>query len=341
MIACSRSHSLMPIAEPEVSAAVPLLVERGLISAPAAERILPVARGERVSARAELRWGMGVGVALVAAGVGLALRENLDRLGPWTVAALLALAVAASFGWLLRRAPGLSRGRAEGSDRVDDGLVLLGLALFGAELAWIETRLAGLGDAWPWHLLVASAAAAAAAVRFDSRVAWFLALTTFAAWRGLALATVAGELLFEPSAATLRWNALGVAAFFGVVAFGLRRLDLKAHFEPITTVVAAALALGALFSGTLGEGGMALAWAAGLAALAWALLAFALRARRFGLFALAVLALYAAVTRFAWAVLGEAAFASLGCLWIAASAAGTIVLLVWAQRRFRRPEATA
>jgi hypothetical protein len=331
----------MPITEPEVAAAVPVLVERGLLSVPAAERILPVVRGERVSARAELRWGLGVGVALVTAGVGLALRANLDRLGPWTVAALLALAVLGCFAGLLRRAPGFTRGRAEGSDWIDDGLVLLGLALLGGELAWIETRLAGLGDAWPWHLLIASFAAAVAAVRFDSRVAWFLALTTFAAWRGLALATVAGELLFEPRAAALRWNALAVAAVFAVVAVALRRFDLKAHFEPTTTAVAAALALAALCSGSIAEGGVALLWAAALAALAGGLVAFALRDRRFGLFALAVLALYAAVTRFAWWVLGDAAFASLGCLWIAASAAGTIVLLVWAQRRFRRPEAAA
>lgn len=326
----------MPIADPEAAAAVPVLVERGLLAPAAAERVVAVARGERVSARAELRWGMGAGVALVTAGLGLALRENLDRLGPWTVAALLGLAVAGCFGWLLRRAPGFTRGRAEESDWIDDGLVLLGLALFAAELAWIETRLAGLGDAWPWHLLIASVAAAVAALRFDSRVAWFLALTTFAAWRGLALATVAGELLFEPRASALRANALAVAAVFAVVAVALRRFDLKAHFEPLTTVVAAALALGALFSGSLAEGGVALAWAAGSAALAGALVAFALRARRFGLFALAVLALYAAVGRFAWTVLGETAFASLGCLWIAVSAVGAIVLLGWVHHRFNQ-----
>lgn len=328
----------MPIANPEAAAAVPVLVERGLVSAPAAERILPVVRGERVSARAELRWGLGAGVALVTGGLGLALRDNLDGLGTWTVAALLALALIGCFGGLLRRAPGLTRGRAEGGDWIDDGLVLLGLALFGAELAWIETRLAGLGDAWPWHLLIASVAAAVAAVRFDSRVAWFLALTTLAAWRGLALATVAGRLLDEPSAPALRWNALEVAAVFAIVGLALRRFDLKAHFEPTTTVVAAALALGALLSGTLSDEPVALAWAAALAALAGGLVAFALRARRFGLFALAAVALYAAVTRLAWAVLGEAAFSSLGCLWVAASAAGMIVLLVWAQRRFRREE---
>lgn len=325
----------MPIANPEAAAAVPVLVERGLVSAPAAERILPIVRGERVSARAELRWGLGAGVALVTAGLGLALRDNLDRVGPWTVAALLALAVAGCFGGLLRRAPGPTRGRAEGGDWIDDGLVLLGLALFGAELAWIETRLAGLGHAWPWHLLIVSAAAAAAAVRFDSRVAWFLALSAFAAWRGLALATLS---LFGPPAAALRWNALAVAAFFAVVGVALRRGRFKAHFEPITTLVAAALAMGALFAGGLSEGSAGLAWEAGLAALAAAVLAFALREQRFGLFALAVVALYAGVTRLAWEALGVEALDSLGCLWIVVSAAGTIAFLVWVQRHFRREE---
>ncbi|HEX2163248.1 MAG TPA: hypothetical protein VHM02_04815 [Thermoanaerobaculia bacterium] len=325
----------MPIADPEAAAALPSLVERGLVTPDAAERILAVARGERVSARAELRWGLGAGVALVTAGLGLGIRANLDRLGPWTVAALLALAAAACFGGLLRRAPGFTRGRAAGADWIDDGLALLGLAFLGGLLAWIETRLAGLGDAWPWHLLVVAACAGAAAVRFDSRVAWFFALSSFAAWRGLALATVAGELLLDAAAATLRWNALAVAAVFAAVGIALRRLDLKAHFEPTTTVVAAALALGATFSGMLTDGAVALAWAAALAAVAGALVAFALRARRFGLFALAVLGLYAAATRLAWQALGADALVSLGFLWTAGSAAAVLVLLVWAQRRFR------
>lgn len=325
----------MPIAEPEVAAAVPVLAERGLLSPPAAERVLLVARGERVSARAELRWGMGAGVALIVAGLASALRQNLDRLGAWTVAALLALATAACFGWVLRRAPAFTRGLAAGSDWVDDGLVLLGLGLLGAELAWVETRLAGLGEAWPWHLLIVSAAAAAAAIRFDSRVAWFLALSAFAAWRGLALATLS---LFGPPEAALRWNALAVAAFFAVVGVALRRSRFKAHFEPITTLVAAGLAMAALFAGGVSDGSAGLAWEGALAVLAAAVLVFALREQRFGLFALAVVALYAGVTRLAWEAVGVEAFDSLGCLWIVVSAAGTIAFLVWVQRHFRREE---
>ena len=327
----------MPIAQPEATAAVPRLVERGLLAEPAARRALAAARGELVSARAELRWGMGTGVALVAAGLGLALARHLDRLGTWGVAALLALAAAACFGAVLRRAPAFTWGRAAESDWIDDGLVLLGLALVGAELAWVETRLAGLGDDWPWHLLIASLAAAAAALRFDSRVAWFLALTTFAAWRGLSLAT-AGTLLFEGREVVLRWNALAVAALFAVLGAALWRTGRKAHFEPTTTLVAAAIGLAALFSGMLGDRPGALAWAAGLAAAGGAVAAFALRTRRFGLFTLAVLAVYAALTRFAWAALGGELFVTLGCLWLVASAAGTIALLVWVQRRFRREE---
>jgi hypothetical protein len=330
----------VPARDPEVAAAIPNLVEQGVVADALATRILAVAGGERVSARAELRWGMGLGVTLATAGLGLGVKENLDALGPWGVALLLALGAAACFAFVLRRAPGFTWGRSTGGDWIDDGLILLGLGFTGALLVWIEIRLAALGDAWPWHLLLISLIAAAAALRFDSRVAWSLALSSFAAWRGVALATVAGRLLLAGSGATLRANALGVAVLFAGLGAALRRFDRKAHFEPATTFLAAALALGALFAGMISEPDASLGWALALALVGAGVVAIGLRLRRFGLFALAVLALYAAITRLAYAVLGETLFAALGCLWIMGSAVGMVVLLVWAQRRFRRESAS-
>ena len=52
-----------------------------------------------------------------------------------------------------------------------------------ADLAYVEVRFSPLGAHWPWHLLLVSALYALAALRFDSRVVWSLALSTFLAWR--------------------------------------------------------------------------------------------------------------------------------------------------------------
>ena len=66
-------------------------------------------------------------------------------------------------------------------------------------------------------------------------------------------------------------------------------------------------------------------WAAGLAAVA-------LRARRFGLFALGALGIYAGISRLAFELILQA---GCGCFWFAGSSVGMIALLWIVQRRFR------
>jgi hypothetical protein len=319
---------------PEAARALPSLVREGVLTAEAAAPLLAAARGEVVSVRAELRALVGLGVALTTAGIGLLLRENLDALGPWGLALLLGAAAGGALIATARRAPAFSWRRSPDADWIVDGLVLLTVGLVGAELAWVETQFAALGESWPWHLLVMSLVTGALAVRFDSTAAWSVALTTFAAWRGVSLAPGAGlGRTLEGAGLELRWNLLGCALLFALVGRVAERLDRKAHFEPTSTFVAALAAGLALLSG-LGEERWAL-WALALAAFGGSVAAWSFGRRRLGLFALGALAVYVGVTRFFFAMPFAGA---LGCIWFAATSAGAIVLLVVVHRRFRSAE---
>jgi hypothetical protein len=310
--------------------AIPRLVEAGILPEERAPTLLRAAQGRLVSVRLELRLVLYVGVLLVMAGVGLLIEENLDRIGPGIIAAVIGLAAAAALGWVAWIAPPFSRGEVPSPNLAFDYILLLGVLLAAADLAYIEVQFTPLGPNWTWHLLLVALGAAVAAVRFDSRVVFALALATFAAWRGVSVSPY-GNLAASES--VVRWNAIGCGVLFILLGFGMKRAKFKAHFEPAAVHLGWLLILGALASGIelTGEGR---GWAAMLFFTGAALAAGAFRWRRFPLFAFGVLGGYVGLSALVVSLGDVAAF---GCFWFFATSLLVIVGLVVAQRRMREP----
>jgi hypothetical protein len=322
---------------PDVAAAVPELVEQGVLAPEQAALLLRASRGELCSIRGELRALLYAGVALVMAGVGLLVKENLDRIGPVTIALAIGLAACACLGWVVKTALPFSWTAQPSPHIAFDYLLLLGALLVAADLAYIEVKFVALGANWPWHLLIVAAFAAALALRFDSRVLFSLALTTLAAWRGVSLSLLGRSVWRLDDPAVLRWNAIGCGVLFVALGWSLLRAGRKPHFEPAAAHLGWLLVLGGLASGALAEDRAGTPWPAFAFALllaAGGLGAGALRYRRFSLFALGVVGAYVAVSRFAVAGMhdGSSAFA-----WFCLSSIACIVGLVVAQRRMRGP----
>ena len=316
---------------PEVAEAIPKLVEKGLLAPAAAASLLRSARGELLSIRGELRAVLYFGVLAIVTGVSLLVKENLDRIGPMAIAVGIGLAALACLAWALSGGLGFSWLGAESSDLAFDFLLLLGILLFGADLAYIEAKFTPLGDAWGYHLLFMSLVTAALAVRCDSRTAWSLALSTFAAWRGVAAAGVVGGI-WGRSEISLRWNLILCGLAFLGLGFAMRRFDRKRHFEPLTTFFGAFGVLAGVGLFALDPRENWILWAIVFVAAAAGCAAVALRARRFGLFALGALGVYAGVSRLAFELIGDV---GCGCFWFSGSSVGMIALLWFVQRRFR------
>lgn len=313
---------------PDLANAIPRLVESGTLPPEKASLFLRVARRELVSIRLELRAILYTGVLLVTAGAGLLVKENLDRIGPVAIALAIGLAAAAALGWVWRVAPPFSWGKVPSPNLAFDYILLLGILLAAADLAYLEVQFTPLGADWTWHLLIVSLLAGAAAVRFDSRVVFSLALATFAAWRGVSAARFGLDVL--EAADAVRWNAIGCGALFLLLGTGLKSSFRKAHFEPVAVNLGWLLVLGGLASG-IGEESWAL-WTLALLATGAALAAGAFRFRRFPLFAYGVLGGYLALTRLIFT--GDE---TLGCFWVSTTSFLVIVGLVVAQRRMREP----
>jgi predicted membrane protein DUF2157 len=279
---------------PDVAAAVLLLRADGTLAAAPAERCGRVARGQLVSVRAELRLLHYGGVLLVMAGVGLLVRENLERIGPLTIAIALWAAAAGALFWAWRHRAPFSWGEAPSPHLAFDYILLLGVLLTGAALAYVEVQFTPLGENWRHHLLLMAVVAATLAVRGDSKLVAAVALTTLAAWRGVSASPLERAFWSGLEAeGALRANAVVTGLAFLALAWALVRFQRKAHFEPVATYLGWILALGALVSGIgAGEDEGEGAYRVALLLVGGALAAMALRRRRFPLFGLGVAAAY-------------------------------------------------
>ncbi|HEY4589904.1 MAG TPA: DUF2157 domain-containing protein [Thermoanaerobaculia bacterium] len=322
---------------PDVADAIPRLVEAGVLPPDEAPRLLRVARGELLSVHWELRALLYVGVLLITGGVGLLVKENLDRIGPVAIAAGIGLAAAAALGWVVRVAPPFSWREVPSPNLAFDYILLLGVLLAAADLAYVEVKFTPLGPHWSWHLLIVAVFAALAAFRFDSRVVFSLALSTFAAWRGVSAARFGTDLwwnaLWSGAAEdAVRWNAIACGALFAGLGFALKRSGRKAHFEPVAATLGWLLILGALASG-MGEQIFWWPWTLGLLLAELGLAAGAFLVRRFPLFAFGVVAAYAALSR----LVLDGTADTLGCFWFFITPILVIVGLILTQRRLKEP----
>ncbi|MDP9009407.1 MAG: DUF2157 domain-containing protein [Pseudomonadota bacterium] len=152
----------------------------GLIDEAAAARAAALERGSIFSVFEELRCVLYAAVAAITAGLGLLLKENLDRIGPATLIGALALAAAGCYATALRK---LLQGKTRSVG--GDYLLLLGALIVSADLGYAEFQFHWLGPLWPWHLLILAAFHAVTAYALDSRLVLCAALASLAGWFGI------------------------------------------------------------------------------------------------------------------------------------------------------------
>jgi hypothetical protein len=320
--------------DPDVEDAIERLGHEGVLSPELARPLARAARGELVSLWAELRVALYAGVTLIAGGAGLLIRQNLDRIGPLAIAIGLGAAALACLGWVVAKAPRFSWGEVPSPDLAFDYVLLLGALLTATDVAYVEVKFTPLGASWPLHLLLVAAFYALLAFRFDSRIQWSLALSTFAAWRGVSvrfLDRAPWDFWGDPR---VRANAIACGVAFALAGWLLARYRRKAHFEPVAVNLACLLVLGGLASGALQlssrPGWVTYSLLLLVVAVAVAVAAFA--TRRPVLFSMGCVGAYAAVSRLVVEALhgDEAMFT-----WFTLSAIAAVIGLVAAQRRMK------
>jgi hypothetical protein len=152
----------------------------GVIDEGAAAQAAARERGAVFSVFEELRFVLYAAVASITGGLGLILKENLNRIGPVTLIAALLLAAGGCYATALRT-------RLRGGTRTVGGdyLLLLGALLVSADLGYAETQFHWLGSEWQWYLIILAAFHAFCAYALDSSLVLSVALASLAAWFGI------------------------------------------------------------------------------------------------------------------------------------------------------------
>jgi hypothetical protein len=318
---------------PDVETAIPHLREQGILTEEKAAFLLRIARSELVSIYPEIRLLYYAGVLLIASGAGLLIAENYKSIGPMIVAVALGIAAAASIITAARMAAPFSWEETPSPSISFDFLLLLGVLLGSADIGFIEYQFTPLGTNWPWHLLIVSLLILCVAIRYDSATVFSLALSTFAAWRGVSISLIE-KPLWKASSESLRWNAVACGVLFVLLALYLVHSRRKAHFEMVALSLGWLLILGAFVSGCLNDG--LLTWshifllAITGAGLSW----HSFVRKRFLLFIFGVLGLYVSLTTIVFKTVFSFPFK---LVWIAATSLVLIGILWKAQNRMREP----
>jgi hypothetical protein len=321
----------MPAMNPDVAAAVDRLREDGTLTSAQAALFGRAARGKLISVRAELRLLHYGGVLAVMAGVGLLVQENLDRIGPVAISIGLWTAAILALVWAWRHAPPFSWGESASEHLAFDYILLLGVLLTGAALAYLEVQFTPLGASWRHHLLIVGLFAAAAAVRGDSRLVATVALTTLAAWRGVSASPLERVFWTAGDEGALRANAILTGLAFVALGQALVWFERKAHFEPVAAYLGWLLILGAILSG-IDDGGAESAFRAGLFVIGAGLAALAFRGGRFPLFGMGLVAAYIGLSAL---VVDNVQGPAIGYLWFAATGIAVLVGLLVAHHAIR------
>lgn len=316
---------------PDVATAVERLRQQGILTPAQAGRFGRVARREHVSVRAELRLLHYAGVLVTMAGVGLLVRENLDRIGPLAIAIALWTAALGTLAWAWRYRPPFSWGESPSAHLAFDYILLLSVLLAGAALAYVEVQFTPLGAQWRHHLLLVAAFAGALAVRGDSKIVATVALTTLAAWRGVSTTPLERAFWSGGAEGALRANAVVTGLAFVALGWLLVRLDRKAHFEPVATYLGWMLVLSAITSGIAGPE-QETKYRIALFAVGGGLAAIAFGRGRFPLFGLGLVAAYVGLSALVVSWLREDIPV---VLWFMVTGVAVLAGLLFAQRALR------
>lgn len=152
----------------------------GALDEAAATRALALESGALFSVFDELRVALYAAVALVITGVGILVKEHLDRIGPVTLILALAIGGAACYLPAIR-----AKSRRNEQSTVTDYLLLLGALIVSADVGFAESQFHWLGANWSRHLLLLTAFHAFTAYALRSRLALSVALTSLAGWFGI------------------------------------------------------------------------------------------------------------------------------------------------------------
>ncbi|HAH05321.1 MAG TPA: hypothetical protein DCM05_02170 [Elusimicrobia bacterium] len=195
---------------------------RAGLTDPQAALLDDIETGRLFSLHREIKALFYLGATFIVFGVGATLKDRLMELGPLTILSVLALAVAACYGYCFKKAGPYSEGKTGSPTAGFDYVLYLGCAFLGLAFGYAEAKFQLLDRYWDFYLLGSGCLFFALAYRFDNRFVLSMAILNLAGWLGVRLKHF--EML------DVRTQAMLFAAALIALGKFLEDRKVKAHF---------------------------------------------------------------------------------------------------------------
>lgn len=298
---------------------------KGALAPEAARRVAELDGRSRLPLAREIHALLYLGAALILAGVGTAVKDRLDQLGPAAILAALGLSAAACFGYCLRTTRPFAPSKVESPTAAFDYVLYLACGLLGIFFSYLEWKWKLLGSWWDLYLFGSGLLFAGLAYRFDNRLVLATGLLNLAAWLGFRSG------IWQVYGAGSKPALIAYGAALAGLGFAAARGELKPHFEGTFRTLGVHLALATLLTDAT-RFAHPQYWI--LMTACAALGARSMSERRFDTFAAAVG--YAYLASLASVINLTGTKGADESLWIVLfSAGGVIAVLLWARARFQ------
>jgi hypothetical protein len=183
-----------------------------------------------LSLHSDLNWILYLGIVLISTAVGILIYKNIDTIGHSVLVVVLGILIIACFSFCLVRSHGYRHTKIIDNSIWSDYILLAGCLLLLILIGYLQFQFNVFGNRWGLALFIPAVLLFLSAYYFDHLGVLSLAITTLAAWAGVAVTPTKLLKNNDWSNETIMYTSLVLSIFFITIAILSNLKNIKAHF---------------------------------------------------------------------------------------------------------------
>lgn len=178
----------------------------------------------------DLRSLLYSGILMLATGIGILIYKNIDAIGHLTVVIAAGVLSAVCLGYCFRHVHPFSREKIESPNLWFDYILLLGSLLMVTFLGYLQFQFHVFGMRWGLATFIPTVLLFGIAYYFDHRGVLSMAITSLAAWFGVAIDPMQLATSHNFASENYVWSGITLGVTLSILYILSGRLNIKAHF---------------------------------------------------------------------------------------------------------------
>ena len=196
------------------------------------EEFLKIEERERrpLSLHSDLNWILYLGIVLISSAVGILIYKNIDTIGHSVLVVILGILIIACFSFCFVKSHGYKHTKIIDNGIWSDYILLAGCLLLLTLIGYLQFQFNVFGNSWGLALFIPAVLLFLIAYYFDHLGVLSLAITTLAAWAGVAVTPMKLLKNNDWNNETIMHTSLILGIFFITIATISKLKKIKAHF---------------------------------------------------------------------------------------------------------------